>query len=195
LGRVEAVGAGEEESVARAPEGIEMDRVEQIEEVIVIGCDLHEVHREDLHVTIRIARDFYNFLEKYEETPDAKEIAYMADTIRSGMDQFYLLAQGCRSDVRDSGAWKFAPHEHWDFSSLRETFMHGFEHLADPDVDGAVCLASLFALTHLELVFMARHFPSAIFADWPPLSRTWEETMELMRKMTKERRDRTQGAN
>lgn len=142
-----------------------MDQVERIEETIVAGSELHETYREDLHVTIRIARDFYDFLVKYGEAPDAEQIDYMAGTIRSGIDEFYLLAYGCRNIVRDNATWKFDPHEHWDFSAVREGFLRGFEHLADPDVSAADKLASLFALTHLELVFLARHFPSAIFAD------------------------------
>jgi hypothetical protein len=165
-----------------------MDRVEQIEEAIIAGSEglfddsdipeyarKHWTGREDLHVTIRIARDFYNFLEKYGESPDAREINYMAGTIRSGMDQFYLLAGSCRGLLREMGAWKPDPHEHWDFSALRERFMRDFEHLTDPDVSAWDKLASLFTLTHLELVFMARHFPSAIFADRPPPSMTWDK--------------------
>jgi hypothetical protein len=208
LGSAEAVRAGEEESVDGRLEKLAMGRVEQIEEAIIASSEgffddsdtredlkVRSTTREDLHVTIRIAGDFYDFLEKYEEPPDAKEIDYMAGTIRSGMDQFYLLAYICRSIVREKGAWSFEPHDHWDLSALRERFMRGFEHLAAPGVSAADRLSSLFALTHLELVFMVRHFPSAIFADWPPPSRTWDETMELIRTMNKSRRDRTQGAS
>ncbi len=160
-----------------------MDRAEQIEDAIVAGSELHETNREDLHVTIRIARDFYDFLVKYGESPNGEQIDYMAGTIRSGIDEFYLLAYGCRSVVRDNATWKFDPHEHWDFSALREGFMRGFEHLADPDVSTADRLASLLSLTHLELVFLARHFPSAIFAERASDSMTINESLQSIKKM------------
>jgi hypothetical protein len=160
-----------------------MDRVELIEDAIVAGSDLHGTYREDLHVTIRIARDFYEFLVKHGETPNGEQIDYMAGTIRSGIDEFYLLAYACRSIVRDNETWKFDPHEHWDFSVLREGFMRGFEHLADPDVSTADRLASLFTLTHLELVFLARHFPSAIFADRASDSMTVNESLQSIKRM------------
>ncbi|MGA2851804.1 MAG: hypothetical protein ABSE46_22605, partial [Terracidiphilus sp.] len=69
-----------------------MNEVQQIEDTIVTGSDLHEMYREDLHLTIRIAKDFYDFLVKYGESPDVDQIDYMAGTIRSGVDEFYSLA-------------------------------------------------------------------------------------------------------
>jgi hypothetical protein len=162
-----------------------MNQVHQIEDAIVSGSDLHETetYRDDLHVTIRIAKDFYDFLVKYGESPDRDQIDYMAGTIRSGIDEFYQLAYGCRRLVRPNEAWKFDPHEHWDFPTLRERFMRGFEHLADPDVSAADRLASLFALTHFELVFLARHFPSAIFADRASDSMTVDELRQDIKRM------------
>ena len=142
-----------------------MNRVELIQDAIVAGSELHGTNREDLQVTIRIARDFYDFLVRHEVSPNGEQIDYMSGTIRSGIEEFYLLAYGCRSILRDTKALKSDPHEHWDFQALREMFMRGFEHLADPDVSAADKLVSLFALTHLELVFLAWHFPSAIFAE------------------------------
>jgi hypothetical protein len=170
-----------------------MNRIEQIEDAIVTGTDNlfaganvktgYPTTREDLHVTIRIASDFYDFLVKYGESPDAEQIDYMAGTIRSGIDEFYLLAYACRSIVRDNKTWKFDPHEHWNFSALREGFLRGFEHLADPDVSAADRLASLLALAHLELVFLARHFPSAIFAERAGDSMTVNESLQAIKKM------------
>ena len=153
-----------------------MNRVEQIENAIVAGTEdlfdhanirdnLRSTSREDLHVTIRIAMDFYDFLTKHGESPTAEQIDYMAGTIRSGIDEFYLLAYSCRSVVCCGETNDFDPHEHWNFPTLRERFMRGFEHLDDPEVAAVDKLASLFALTHLELVFIAWNFPSAIFVQ------------------------------
>ena len=171
-----------------------MNRVERIEDAIVAGTedlfnnvsirtDLHSTTREDLHVTIRIAMDFYDFLAKYGETPDGEQIDYMAGTIRSGIDEFYLLAYSCRSVVRAGETKSFDPHEQWNFPTLRERFMRGFEQLTDPEVGAVDKLASLFALTHLELVFLAQHFPSAIFAERPSDSMTINESLQAIKKM------------
>lgn len=145
-----------------------MDSVERIEDLIVAGSegffDEPPEIREDLHVTIRIAKDFYDFLVKFGETPPAKEIAYVMDTIRSGMDEFFALAYVCRVISTGPDTWIFDPHVHWDFPVLREKFLRGFEHLAEfPDASAVDRLASLLALTHLELVFLVQHFPSAVF--------------------------------
>jgi len=134
-------------------------------------------------VTIRIAWDFYDFLVKYGESPNEEQIDYITGTVRSGIDEFYLLAYGCRSIVRDNEAWKFDPHELWNFPVLRERFMRGFERLADPDVSTADRVASLFALIHLELVFLARHFPSAIFAGRASDSMTIDENLKSIKEM------------
>jgi hypothetical protein len=160
-----------------------VNRVAQIEDAIVAGSDLHEAYRGDLHVTVRIAGDFYDFLVEYGESPNGKQIDYISATIRSGIDEFYLLAYGCRSIVRDNETWKFDPHQHWDFPLLRERFMRGFEHLADPDVSTADRLALLFTLTHLELVFLARNFPTAIFGDQASDSMTINESLQSIKKM------------
>src|SRR6516162_1617001 len=76
-----------------------MDLVKRIEEQIVAGSEdfFGEPDiRKDLHVTIRIAGDFYNFLVKSGENPPAAEVTYVSDTIRSGMDQFFSLAYICK---------------------------------------------------------------------------------------------------
>ena len=143
-----------------------MDTVDRIEELIVAGSEsffAESAIREDLHVTIRIAKDFYDFLVKSGEQPPSKEVAYVTDTIRSGMDQFFALAYLCRVINTGPEAWSFDPHAQWNFPALREKFMHGFEQLArTPDVNAVDRLAALLALTHLELVFLAQYFPSAI---------------------------------
>jgi hypothetical protein len=164
-------------------EELTMDKVQQIEDAIVAASDLHGTNRDDLHVTIRIAKDFYDFLVKYGDSPDGDQIDYMAGTIRSGMDEFYLLAYGCRSIVRGSEGGSFDPHVHSDFPALRERFMREFEHFTDPNMCVADGLATLFLLTHLELVFLARHFPSAIFADRASDSMTIAELRQDINRM------------
>jgi hypothetical protein len=139
--------------------------VDRIEELIVAGSegffDEPEI-RDDLHVTIRIAKDFYDFLVKCGERPPAKEVAYVMDTVRSGMDQFFALAQLCRVINTGPCTWSFDPHGQWNFPVLREKFLRRLERLAEGDATAAERLESLLTLVHLELVFVGQHFPSAI---------------------------------
>lgn len=162
-----------------------MNRAEQIEEAIVAEFgDPFEIEsiRADLHVTVHIAMDFYNFLVQHGESPNGKQIDYMAGTIRASIEEFYLLAYTCRRIVRKGEMKGLEPHEHWNFSALRERFMKGFEHLEDPQMSAVDRLTSLFALTHLELVFLAQNFPSAIFADGPGDSMTTNEILQAIKK-------------
>lgn len=153
-----------------------MNLAKHIEDRIVEGSegffDEPDI-RMDLHVTIRIAEDFYDFLVKFGETPPAQDIDYMMDTIRSGIDEFFAVAQLCPIINTGRDTWVFEPHTHWDFRALRERFLRGFERLAEsPDAGAAEGLASLLALAHLQLIFLARHFPSAIFGDVADSSQT-----------------------
>jgi hypothetical protein len=147
-----------------------VETVDRIEQLIVDGSegffDEPDI-RADLRVTIRIAKEFYDFLVKFGDQAQTKEVAYMMGTIRSGIDEFFGLADLCTVIETGPETWNFDPLGHWDFPGLRERFMRGFEHLTDysPDRGAAERLASLLALTHLELVFFGRHFPSAIFDD------------------------------
>jgi hypothetical protein len=145
-----------------------MHSVERIEDPIVAGSEgfFDEPNiRENLHITIRIARDFYNFLVEFGENPSLEEVDFIMGTIRSGMDWFFGLADLCPTINTARETWRFDPHVNWDFPALRKRFMLGFERLASPDMSVVDRLASLLALTHLELVFLAQHFPSAIFGD------------------------------
>ncbi len=146
--------------------GLTMNRVEEIENAIVADSgDWFDHIREDLHVTIRIANDFYNFLAEFGESPSAYEIAYMMGTIRSGIDESYQLASSCRSLGLSSFAKSADLSSQVDFSALRERFMRHFKHIDDAGLSFTERMTSLFALTQLELLFLAQNFPSAIFED------------------------------
>lgn len=153
-----------------------MNRVEEIENAILADSgDWFDQTRDDLHVTIRIANDFYNFLVKFGESPSAYEIAYMMDTIRSGIDEFYLLAFGCQSMGLGGSAASVGLPSRLEFPDLREQFMLRFQHIDDPDLSLIEKMNSLFALTHLELLFLAQNFPWARFAERASDSRSRAE--------------------
>lgn len=119
---------------------------------------------EDLRVAIRIAGEFKQFLDKYDREPPAGEIVYITDTIRSGMDQFFALAHSCSVLAGHDADWQFHPFLDWNYQDLRRRFLSRFEDLSSArNIDGLQKLACLLELTHLELAFLAAHFPLSIF--------------------------------
>jgi hypothetical protein len=143
-----------------------MDIVEQIRDLILTESegDLAS-SKDDLQVTIRIARDFYNYLRMYEKPPHPIDISYMLGTIRSGMDFLFLLVDSCvyRED-EEKWIGAFNPLRAWSYPELRKEFLARFESLASPQLDRADRLVSLFILKHLELVYLAQNFPQAAVA-------------------------------
>jgi hypothetical protein len=142
-----------------------MDLTKQTEDLIVNGLeDFFESSesRMDLHVAIRIANDFHRFLLDFGETPPLDEVTYMMDTIRSGMDQFFSLAYSCRVVSDGAAKWNFDRQLVSSFSELRRACLHRFEELHRPEASATELLASLLALVHLELTFLAQNFPSIV---------------------------------
>jgi len=143
-----------------------MDALERIEESIVAGSEGFfddEPTRDNLHITLRTAKDFHEFLVKSGDNPPAAEIQYVMGTIRSGMDWFFGLAHNCAIINTPRNSWNFIPQERWDFCAFRRKFLSNFERLTAATDTGVVDrLALLLELTHMELVFLARHFPSAV---------------------------------
>src|ERR1700720_211086 len=48
---------------------------------------------EDLQITVRVACEFFVFLQQSNEVPKWSDADYMAGTIRSGMDWFFSMAE------------------------------------------------------------------------------------------------------
>jgi hypothetical protein len=48
---------------------------------------------EDLQITVRIACEFFVFLQQSNDVPELDDAEYMAGTIRSGLDWFFSMAQ------------------------------------------------------------------------------------------------------
>lgn len=142
-----------------------MDPVAVIEDLIVSGSEGffdQPLLRESLHVTIRIARDFYDFLLKTDDQAPAAEIDYIIGTIRSGLAQFFALAHACSMIDTRRISWPFDARQTLEFASLRSDFIEGFERLvASADATVIERLAWLLGLVRLELLFVAHHFPAA----------------------------------
>jgi hypothetical protein len=118
--------------------------------------------RELLHVSIRVSCEFQKFLVDFGVSPPQDEAEYVADTIRSGMDWFYLLAFHCHGLRDDLATWRFDRRVTSSFPQLREACLRQFDILCGPSAKPGEMLACLLAVIHLELVFMAQVFPSVV---------------------------------
>jgi hypothetical protein len=146
-----------------------MDLAKEIEDRIVNGSEVFfepAASLVELRLTIRIAHDFHQFLLKFGETPPADEVTYAMDTIRSGLDQFFLLAYSCRVIGKESARWNFERSVVSTFSELRRDYLRRFEELSRSEASGGELLVSLLALVHLELTFLAQNFPSVVLGTF-----------------------------
>jgi hypothetical protein len=116
--------------------------------------------REMLHVSIRVSCDFQKFLLDFGDSPPQDEAEFVADTIRSGMDWFYLLAFHCHGLRDDLSAWRFDRQATSNFPKLREACLTQFDLLCRSSATPSEMLGALLAFVHLELIFMAQVFPS-----------------------------------
>jgi hypothetical protein len=143
-----------------------MDSLSLVEGSIVTGSEGlfdEPSNRENLHVTLRIARDFYEFLSGAGEHASPGDIDYVIGTIRSGLDHFFALAYACAVIDTPRSSWDIDARGGHDFAMLKEDFIRGFERLAGSAPAGVVeRLAWLLSLVRLELLFVAHHFPSAL---------------------------------
>lgn len=140
-------------------------RTKEIEDRIVAATeDLFgsEKERELLHISIRVSCDFHKFLLDFGDQPPRHEAEYVADTIRSGIDWFYLLAFQCHGIRDDLAKWTFERQATSNFRELRKACLKHFEILCSASASTGELLGSLLAFIHLELVFMAQTFPAVV---------------------------------
>jgi hypothetical protein len=106
----------------------DMNLVGRIEELIVgesEGFFDDPSDREDLHTNIRIAAAFHKFLVEATEKPSAEDIMYVMDTIRSGIDQLFHLANSCHI-ITGCDKWHLDRHAYSGFAEIREAFLRHF---------------------------------------------------------------------
>jgi len=115
--------------------------------------------KEELHIAVRITCEFHKFLLDFGDAPPRDEAEFVADTIRSGLQWFWSLASTCHYLDDDLAVWSFDRQAVSNFGDLCSTFLTRFEELCQPPASIGVMLASVLALVHLELVFMAQTYP------------------------------------
>src|SRR5271154_5978686 len=84
------------------------------------GCFDDPREREAIQITVRIACEFFTFLQRSSDMLELREAKYMAETIRSGLDWFFFMAQEGRVLTGLELKSGFGPKLPSTFSELKE---------------------------------------------------------------------------
>ena len=123
------------------------------------GClDPEEI--ESLQITVRIACEFFLFLQQSNDVPDLDEANYMAGTVRSGMDWFFSVARtsGILNGLElQSGFGR--PQLPSTFAELKVSYGSVFQQVLE-STHSIKAFGLLLSLVKMMLLFMAIYFPS-----------------------------------
>jgi hypothetical protein len=137
------------------------------------GCfDNREM--EALQITVRIACEFFMFLQESNDAPELREAQYMAGiirapelhvaeymaaTIRSGMDWFFSMAQTGRILTGLQLKIGFSPKLPSTFYELKESYESVFHQVLE-STHSAEAVGLLLSLVQMMFLFMTVYFPS-----------------------------------
>jgi hypothetical protein len=115
--------------------------------------------REGLQITVRIACEFFAFLQQSNEVPELREAEYMAGTIRSGLDWFFSMAQtgGVLTGLELKSG--FGPKLPSTFSELKASYEAVFHQVLE-STHSIKALGLLLSLVQMMFLFMSAYFPS-----------------------------------
>ena len=116
-------------------------------------------HSEDLQITVRVACEFFIFLQQSNDVPELGDAEYMAETIRSGMDWFFSMAQtgGILTGLKLQHG--FGPKLPSTFIELKASYESAFHQVLESDYS-IKALGLLLSLIQMMLLFMTVYFPS-----------------------------------
>jgi len=135
---------------------------EEIEATILRGADDFFDAPEDrsaLEVTVRICCEFYDFLTRAGDTPDASDASYMASTIRSGMEEYFTLEQYGRVLTGLKLQEGFSGRLPQSLAELKTEYEAIFQRVLDCEVS-VEAFGLLLSLTKLMLLFLTVYFQS-----------------------------------
>jgi hypothetical protein len=114
--------------------------------------------RAALQVTVRIACEFFVFLQSHD-VPELSEAEYMAETIRSGMVWFFPMAWtgGILTGLRLQQG--FGPKLPNTLSEMQASYESVFHQLLEA-THSAQAIGLLLSLVQKMLLFMAVYFPA-----------------------------------
>jgi hypothetical protein len=112
---------------------------------------------ENLQITVRIACEFFLFLQESNDVPELGEAEYMAGTIRSGLDWFFSMAQigGILTGLKLQRG--FGPRLPSTFSELKASYDSVFHQVLD-STHSIKAIGLLLSL--VQMMFMTVYFPS-----------------------------------
>jgi hypothetical protein len=114
---------------------------------------------EYLQITVRIACEFFAFLQQSNDVPGLDEAEYMADTIRSGLDWFFSMAQTGGMLTGLELRRGFGPQLPSTFSDLKASYCSVFNQVLE-STQSIKAIGLLLSLVQLMFLFMTVYFPS-----------------------------------
>ncbi len=114
---------------------------------------------EDLQITVRVACEFFAFLQQSNDAPELGEAEYMAGTIRSGLDWFFSMAQTGRILTGLKLHRGFGSNLPRTFSELKASYESVF-HQVLKSTHSIKAIGLLLSLIQMMFLFMTVYFPS-----------------------------------
>jgi hypothetical protein len=114
---------------------------------------------EDLQNTVRIACEFFVFLQQSNDVPELGEAEYMAGTIRSGMDPFFSMAHTGNILTGLKLQRGFGPKLPGTFSELKASYQSVFHQVLE-STHSIKAMGLLLSLVQMMFLFMTVYFPS-----------------------------------
>lgn len=115
--------------------------------------------KENLQITVRIACEFLMFLQRSNNMPEWDGAEYMAETIRSGLDWFFSMAQTGRILTGLELKSGFGPKLPGTFSELKDSCESLFQQVLESN-HSVKALGLLLSLVQMMFLFMTVYFPS-----------------------------------
>ena len=115
--------------------------------------------REAMQITVSIACEFFVFLRQSNDVPELSKAEYMAETIRSGLDWFFSMAQTGRILTGLELKTGFGPKLPSTFSELKESYESVFHQVLESS-HSAKAVGLLLSLVQMMLLFMTAYFES-----------------------------------
>jgi hypothetical protein len=114
---------------------------------------------ESLQITVRIACEFFLFLQQSNDVPELGEAVYMAETIRSGMDWFFSMGQTGSILIGLKVQRGFGPKLPSTFSELKGSYASVFDQVLT-SAHSIKAIGLLLSLIQMMFLFMTVYFPS-----------------------------------
>lgn len=114
---------------------------------------------QDLQITVRIACEFFLFLQQSDEVPELGEAKYMAGTIRSGVDWFFSMAQTGSVLTGLKLQSGFGPKLPGSYSELKASYDSVFHQVLE-STHSIKAMGLLLSLVQMMFLFMTVYFPS-----------------------------------